>query len=366
VSDVNPRGLEVLFDRFATVRFLQPDVSMSVLDESALSFVADRIDEHFECVRRLGGEAIESAPLRVRRSLYEARFDTGYSAHDGHPWETNRQYSASALAWLEGIEQWRRRTLSEARERFGSAICATILASAQSAARGRRPIDDSADSQMIHRLRSYLYRGNDRSSALMVGGELLFLEALNVALRNESSPWTPLIALWERGCAPLVGIDGAWVLYVPVYAKGQLVADPDPSAELHPHDPRKLDGRLTPQQILEHRQSKSYFDAGHRFMPGQWSQRANLKMWACTYRFGRHGFAPLPSMMLHTVDTTPEFVATNTPAIALTTHVPRLEPREFDAARFDAMIDGDDRDEALIEQATAEGLTRATPGFWGA
>jgi hypothetical protein len=219
VSGLNPRGLEVLFDRFATVRFLQPDVSMSVLDESALSFVADRIDEHFECVRRLGGEAIESAPLRVRRSLYEARFDTGYSVHDGHLWETDRQYSASALAWLEGIEQWRRRTLSEARERFGSAICATILASAQSAARGRRPIDDSADSQMIHRLRSYLYRGNDRSSALMVGGELLFLEALNVALRNESSPWTPLIALWERGCAPLVGIDGAWVLYVPVYAR---------------------------------------------------------------------------------------------------------------------------------------------------
>jgi hypothetical protein len=89
-------------------------------------------------------------------------------------------------------------------------------------------------------------------------------------------------------------------------------------------------------------------------------------MWACTYRFGRYGFAPLPAMMLHTVDTTPEFVASNTSAIALTTHVPRLEQREFDAARFDAMVDADDRDEALIEQATAEGLARANAGFGGA
>lgn len=364
MNDVNLRGLEALFDRFIALRFLQPDLPMSVLDESARAFVDDRIDEHFECVRA-HAPSIESAPLLVRRSLYEARYDTGYLSDDGYWRDATHSYTPAARAWLSSLERWRRLTLVEARERFGSAKCAALLASAQLAARGRRPVDDRADEQMISRLRSYLYRGNERSSALVVGGELLFLETLSVALGRAASPWTPILSLWERGCGSLVGVDGAWVLYVPVYEKGRIVADPGPTDALHPNDSRASASRLTPEEIAEHRRAKAFFEAGYRYMPREWSEPANLNLWACTFRFARHGFAPLPSMMLHTVDTTPEFVATNTPAIALTTHVPRLDDRPFDAARFDAMIDGDDSDEALIASATTEGLARSGGGFWG-
>ena len=72
----------------------------------------------------------------------------------------------------------------------------------------------------------------------------------------------------------------------------------------------------------------------------------------------------MPSMMLCAGDSTPMFVATNTPALALTTYVPRAIDAVMTEQAFDAWVDSDDSDESLIEQATPEGLAKRSSGFW--
>jgi hypothetical protein len=53
-----------------------------------------------------------------------------------------------------------------------------------------------------------------------------------VAFDDATSPWEPLLQIWERGAWP-VALPDAMLVYVPVRHEGQVIADPaDPAARL--------------------------------------------------------------------------------------------------------------------------------------
>ncbi len=378
VARFDEPALTALFDRFSEVQWLRPDLSMSALDDEARGFIDDRIDQHFSSLsshsaavaeRRFGG-------ARVHRSLYDARFDCGYFGRFWWCFSELAPVSPEAVTWVRALDEARRTTLSRARATLGSDVSASIVERALAVARGRAGRDATADEQLIQRLRSRVHDSviqrwplrrdpsidNARTTALALCGQWIVCESLCAALGERRSPWAPLIDLWERGVAPLAATDGAFVVYVPFFERGALVADPDPSGALSVYD---VVGRreASDETHALWRQCNAYFDAGHRFKGTMWQEPAVLALWAWTHRFARHGFAPLPSMTLQSVHSAPESVATNTPPSALSTYLPRQPVEPMTAARFDAMIDEPDTDEALLERATAEGLVRR-PSSW--
>lgn len=368
MTEITSAALEALFERIASFRWLEPDLPMSTLDSAAQQFIADRVDEHHEALSRYRDDPQRTVEQqqRTHRSLYDVRFDAGYFGDDWRPWnDPEPEYSKPAIEWVRALDRARQALLTEARASFGSAYCAQLVDATRRVVRGRRADENRADNDMMQRLRERLYRGNAATTRLSLGGELFVYEALATALGHRGSPWAPLLALWERGVATLAGLDGAFLLYVPVFKNGALVPDPDPTAPLSAFDSyARTEGALDEAKHREWRASRAYFHAGRRYMPREWAKPSTLALWATTYRFARHGFAPMPSMMLCAVDSTPMFVATNTPALALTTYVPRAVDAVMTEQAFDAWVDRDDSDASLIEQATPEGLAKRSSGFW--
>jgi hypothetical protein len=344
---------------------------MARMDAEAESFIADRVDEHHEALRsHADPREVEEPPApspRVERSLYDARFATGYFEWRTYGAEAPT-FSASALRWVRALDRARALVLSRARDELGSATCAAIIERVRRAHRERRTDRSAPDNPLLERLRAMIDQGGESDTAIAPGGELLAYEALRLALKDPElrSPWAPLLALWERGCAPLATTDGELLIYVPVFVRDTLVPDPEPWRPLAPLDTSPDQRARTDRDVRgQWRSAHAFFFAGRRFMPREWEAGGGLSLWATIHRFARHGFAPLPAMMPHTVDTSPQFLATNTPALALSTFVPRLPSERMSEAQFDAMVDGPDTDEALLERATPEGLARRSAGFWG-
>jgi hypothetical protein len=359
--------VDALLERARALRWLRPDSAMARWDAEAQAFVEDRMDEHRHALAHYAEDP--SAPpepeLLLERSLYDARFASGYFGDDWRTWgEPQPAFSPDATRWIRALDRARATVLSEARARLGSAACATIVEAALTALRTRRKDADRGDNALVQRLRGIIYQGRTPDTALAPGGELLLYESLRVALADDAlpSPWAPVLSLWERGAAALASLDGALLLYVPVLSGSTLVAEPTPGRAVSPHDWRA--DRAGREGVAQWRQEHGYFQPGHRFMPREWETPGVTALFATIYRFARHGFAPLPGMMLHAVDASPQFVATNTPALALSTYVPRLPSAPVGPQEFDAMVDAPDTDKALLERATPEGLAKQSMGFW--
>lgn len=356
-------AIEALAERARNLRWLSADSAAARLDEEAQQFIRDRVDEHHEALARSGAAESVAPPLRIERSLYTARFACGYFGDDmmrfgqGVPAPSER-----ATQWARSLDALRQRVVRVARARLGSARCAAAIQTVRVALQGRDGDAARADESLLDRMRSHIYRGRAPLTPLATAGELFDLEALCAALGDDApaSPWRPILNLWERGLAPLASLDGELMVYVPVYVDGALVGDPTPDEPLHALDPRR--GRANADASL--RASRAYFQEGYRFMPREWREPDRRALWAIVHRFARHGFAPLPRMMLFRVDTTPTFVATNTPALALSTYVPRAPSSAIDASAFDLWADARDDDESLIARATPEGLAQGFAGFW--
>jgi hypothetical protein len=360
-------AVEELAERARGLRWLTTDSAAARLDDEAQQFIIDRLDEHHAALAGFSAGVAVEPPLRIERSLYAARYACGYFGDD-MMWigDDVPAPSERAVAWARALDRARAAVIEESRRALGSARCAAVIETVRSALREQGGETERADRSLLDRMRSMISRGRRPSTALAIGGELFDLEALRVASGREwPSPWRPIMNLWERGLAPLASLDGELLVYVPVYVDGALVGDPSPDEPLHPADPRSRFERASDSvPVREQRASRAYFEEGYRFMPREWQQPARIALWTIVHRFARHGFAPTPTMMLFNVDTTPAFVATNTPALALTTYVPRVAEAPLDAASFDAWADAADDDDALIARATPEGLARGIAGFW--
>lgn len=360
-------AIEALAERARNLRWLSPDSAAARLDDEAQQFIRDRVDEHHAALAHFAGAAVEP-PLVIERSLYAARHACGYFGDDMIRFGGALPAPAKrAVDWVNRLDFVRTRVIRTARATLGSERCASVIERVRRSLQAH--VDDTrrADQSLLERMRNFIFSGRVPFTSLATAGELFDLEALSVALGAASppSPWRPLLNLWERGLAPLATLDGELLVYVPVYVDGALVGDPTPDAPLHPRDPRSrtnIEERRT--SVTEMRASRAFFPEGHRFMPREWQQPDRRTLWAIVHRFARHGFSPLPKMMLFSVDTTPMFVATNTPALALTTYVPRAPSSALDAAKFDAWADAPDDDASLIARATPEGLAKGYVGFW--
>jgi hypothetical protein len=344
---------------------------MARMDTEASAFIADRVDEHHEALRCHGDARDEHDPiapsLRIERSLYDARFATGYFEWRTYSAEAPT-FAVSARRWVRALDRARATVLTRARAELGSAMCAAIIERVRLAHQERRTDRSAPDNPLLERLRAMIDQGGESDTAIAPGGELLAYEALRLALGDPElrSPWAPLLALWERGCAPLATLEGELLVYVPVFVRDTLVPDPEPWRPIAPLDAWPDERARTDRDVRgQWRSSHAFFFAGRRFMPREWESGGGLSLWATIHRFARHGFAPLPAMMPHTVNSSPQYVATNTPALALSTFVPRLPSARVSEAQFDAMVDEPDTDEALLERATPEGLVRRSGGFWG-
>ncbi|MDP3277562.1 MAG: hypothetical protein Q8Q09_20415 [Deltaproteobacteria bacterium] len=368
MSALDHDAVDALLARASALRWLAPDAEMALPSPAAVQWIEDRVDEHRAALdaQLREDEPRCEPPLQLTRSMYDARFAAGYVGDEGGRFARDiPAFSPRVTRWAELLDRARRQVFHAARAQLGDTTCAVLLARMQSVLLQQGTAHAGIERSLVDKLRRWISR--DPSARLMPGGELWWCEILRVACKIQGqSPWAPLLAMWERGLAPLATLQGELLVYLPLYASHDTLdhdpdLGPDSRQTLAPNDlAARFANPLDSAGKIDWRSKNAGFADGYRFMPGEWTgPDKSLAHWLLVHRFARHGLAPVLGMACHAVDAAPTMVATNTPAIALSTYMPRLSEALMDTQGFAALCDEPEDPECLLRRATPEGLAIA-------
>lgn len=223
---MNPeRWLEEYTARIEAIRWLRPDAEIDALTEGAQQWISDRVEEHVVALSRFSPEgeslSLSWSPVRMIDQAREL------SAHAPSATQS-AGFSHAALTWLARLDDARSFGLARARDALGAAQRIAVAEAVWSVLRGP-----------AKHARKRAFQAHDPRARLDVGGRVrdaedfligapggtaLALHALWALSDPDgpSSPWEPLIALWERGVCPLAAPDGTALMYVPLRRDGAL------------------------------------------------------------------------------------------------------------------------------------------------
>lgn len=219
---LGPFGAEALdaLDRVSAVRFCAPDTALEALDEASVSALRGYVDELDAAAR--------SFPLTPR----------------GDPWDCpvvlTRSMGEAVRLWLDAWSA----VASQRHPGHRWIAALRALASHPFVALRERTRGDDCRRDLAQRVSRSLGISTRTSVAWReaYAGELLaYWPGEQTALAHvawcaafgaaPASPWSPALALWERGVWPVVLATGGVLLYVPVRQGETLVAEPEASSE---------------------------------------------------------------------------------------------------------------------------------------
>lgn len=195
-----PRWLDAYLTRLCLIRWLSPDVELEGLGEGAMAWLGERVDEFFAALGY--GDSEAPPPWRVVSHLDEA------SVAANLPRRCDRvvEYGPAAMAlvarlsiaWFDALGASSKRVSAEARARVALDVW--------------NALNDHALS-----IEGRDARGGGAPNVGLPGGNAAVMHAIwRLAHDGEAtSPWAPLLALWERGACTLVTPGGELVVYVP-------------------------------------------------------------------------------------------------------------------------------------------------------
>jgi hypothetical protein len=199
-------SVDALVLRAERLRWLSPDATMDALDEPARQWVRDRADEHLAALTPLAQGATWDARVSFTRELKEAtqRWDDAWATTPTTPYVQALQ---AAVERLDAVDA-RSADVDLARLRIRQAL----------------PVPHLWNNLLGHGAQDTL------PGALCAQLHAAWL----VKCGDAPSPWGPLFDLWERGLWPLTLPDGAFLVYVPIVAHGELLLSatsprPDPT-----------------------------------------------------------------------------------------------------------------------------------------
>ncbi len=195
----DPR-VDAFIERVCAARWLQPDAALDALDPAAVEWARDRVEEHLAALAPFTERSLPDPLVVVERDVIAAedRWAAAWeslSAPTAYTVALAEAFSQSAVDYSrDDIAEPLRLALFEEQEAFAVSLQRTVE-------RTNLALDDPAWSIPPR--------------PAMVNTATLALTWLRL-YADQPSPWSPLLALWERGAWPLPDPTGRMTLFVRV------------------------------------------------------------------------------------------------------------------------------------------------------